>query len=64
MMDKYSEAEMKMNYLEYWETKDPDYLYKAKEIAENRNSSDSSEAKDIAQKVLKLEMDEEQQLSM
>ena len=64
-MDKYSEAEMKMNYLKYMETKDPDYLFKAKAIADNWNSnSESSEAKDIAQKVLKLEIDEEQQMSM
>jgi len=63
-MDKYSEAEMKMNYLKYLETKDLDYLYKAKEIADNWNGSDSSECKNVAQKVLKLELAEEQQMSM
>ena len=63
-MDKYSEAEMKMNYIKYLETQDPDYLYRAKEIADNWNDSDSNETKDIAQKVLKLDMEEEQQLSM
>ena len=63
-MDKLSEAEMKMNYLKYMETKDPDYLHKAKAIAENWNDNDSSEKKDVAQKVLRLEMDEEQQMSM
>jgi hypothetical protein len=63
-MDKYSEAELKMNYAKYMETKDPEYLYKAKEIADNWNDNDTGEGKDIAQKVLKLEMDEEQQMGM
>lgn len=53
-MDKYSELEMKTNYLKYLQTKDTDYLYKAKAIAENWSSSDSNEAKEIAQKVLRL----------
>jgi hypothetical protein len=63
-MDKHSEAEMKLNYMKYMETKDPEYLYRAKEIADNWNGSDSDETKDIAQKVLKLEMDDEQQMGM
>jgi len=63
-MDKYSEAEMKINYLKFMETKDPDYLHKAKAIAENWSDNDSSETKDVAQKVLRLEMDEEQHMSL
>ncbi len=46
-MDKYAEAEIKMNYLKYLQTKDTSYLYKAKELADKCSDSTDPEVKKI-----------------
>lgn len=67
-MGKYSEEEMmaiqamEIYCEKYEQTGNPDYLHKAKEIADNWWKNDSDEGKETAQKVIKLVYEQEQSM--